>query len=111
MSVLPKPKKVRLRTVAVAASGHSRSSVRLRVRMEGDYANIDYDTRQFVWKRDGGTCCHCSAVEDLQFDHIIPRSRGGSGRAANVELLCGGCNNRKKTRLSTPSIGCDGDRR
>jgi L-asparagine oxygenase len=34
-----------------------------------------------------------------------PRSRGGSGVAANVELLCGNCNNKKKVRLFTPSDG------
>jgi len=63
----------------------------------------DYDTRLLVWKRDGEFCRHCGSTTDLQFDHIIPRSRGGSGRAANVELLCGDCNNKKKARLATPN--------
>lgn len=100
MTLLPKPKRVYLRTVGNGAP--SRSSL-LQVRSERDYANIRYDTRLFVWKRDGGACRHCGATEDLQFDHIIPRSRGGSGTASNVELLCGSCNNKKKARLFTPS--------
>lgn len=78
-------------------------SSRLRVRSEEDHAHISHDTRLFVWKRDGGACRHCGATTNLQFDHIIPRSRGGSSEAANVELLCGDCNNKKKARLFTPS--------
>jgi 5-methylcytosine-specific restriction endonuclease McrA len=100
MSVLPKPKKLKLRT---SRTDTLPSSSRLRVRPDEDFARINYDTRFFVWKRDCGTCRHCGATANLQFDHIIPRSRGGSGRAANVELLCGECNNKKKARLMTPS--------
>lgn len=99
MSVLPKPKRVKLRAVRSAATPRSPL---LRVRSENEYGHISYDTRIFVWKRDGGACRHCGATVNLQFDHIIPRSRGGSGLALNVELLCGVCNNKKKTRLYTP---------
>ncbi|TIL69905.1 HNH endonuclease [Mesorhizobium sp.] len=99
MSVLPKPRKLRLRTVGRTAAP---SSLRLRQRSEEDYARIDADTRLFVWKRDGGRCRNCGSTTDIQFDHIIPRSQGGSGRAVNVELLCGRCNNKKKARLATP---------
>src|SRR5437879_6470323 len=100
MSILPKPKRVYLRPVE--NRGSPRPST-LPVRSERDYSHISYDTRLFVWKRDGGACRHCGATENLQFDHIIPRSRGGSGAASNVELLCGGCNNKKKARLFTPT--------
>ncbi|WP_354129760.1 HNH endonuclease [Bradyrhizobium sp. RT3b] len=100
MSILPKPKRVKLRTISAAALPNAH---RLRVRSEQDYAHISYDTRLFVWKRDGGACRHCGATENLQYDHIIPRSRGGSGSASNVELLCGMCNNKKKARLFTPT--------
>lgn len=98
MSILPKPKRVRLRV----GSQKVEPAHRLRVRGEQDYARIDADTREFVWKRDGGKCRYCGATENLQFDHIIPRSRGGAGSAANVELLCAACNNNKKARLVTP---------
>jgi 5-methylcytosine-specific restriction endonuclease McrA len=63
-------------------------------------APISADTRLFVWGRDGGQCRRCGSTADLQFDHIIPRSLGGSGIADNVELLCGRCNRRKGARLS-----------
>jgi len=42
-----------------------------------------------VWKRDGGKCAICGAVDELHFDHIVPFSKGGtSSVAANVQLLC-----------------------
>lgn len=102
MTILPKQKKIKLRSVTVATKFvPARRS--LVVRSDEDFDKIDYDTRLFVWKRDGGACCHCGSKSDLQYDHIIPCSLGGSGRAANVELLCGTCNNRKKVRLATPT--------
>lgn len=67
------------------------------------YEPIPADTRLFVWRRDGGRCRNCGSDRDLHFDHIIPRSMGGSNLAENVELLCGRCNLRKGTRLFAPS--------
>ena len=53
-----------------------------------------------VWMRDGGKCAKCQATEDLHFDHIIPRSKGGSSRTAdNVQLLCGKHNLEKHDRI------------
>jgi 5-methylcytosine-specific restriction endonuclease McrA len=63
-------------------------------------APISGDTRRLVWHRDGGRCRGCGAASDLQFDHIIPRSLGGSGRAENVEVLCGPCNRMKGVRVA-----------
>jgi hypothetical protein len=42
-----------------------------------------------VWKRDGGKCSVCGAIDELHFDHIVPYSKGGTSlTAANVQLLC-----------------------
>jgi 5-methylcytosine-specific restriction endonuclease McrA len=98
VSLLPKPRKVTLR---VAKSTGKRTPI---IRVADEYSRIDPETRRLVWKRDGGRCCHCGAHGNLQFDHIVPRSLGGSGIAANVELLCGNCNNRKKARVFVPKI-------
>jgi 5-methylcytosine-specific restriction endonuclease McrA len=63
---------------------------------------ILYDTRIFVWNRDGGQCRHCGSTKNLQFDHVIAASMGGSNTAENVELLCGDCNARKGAKLVPP---------
>jgi hypothetical protein len=42
-----------------------------------------------VWKRDGGKCVRCGAIDELHFDHIIPFSRGGTSLSAdNIQILC-----------------------
>lgn len=48
-----------------------------------------------VWARDCGRCAYpgeggrfCGARAGLQFDHIVPWAKGGSGTADNIRLLC-----------------------
>lgn len=36
-----------------------------------------------------------------EWDHVTPRSRGGSGRRGNAVVACQGCNVRKGNRLLT----------
>lgn len=53
-----------------------------------------------VWKRDGGRCVQCGAMDNLHFDHIIPYSRGGSSLVAeNIQLLCARHNLAKRDRI------------
>ena len=49
-------------------------------------------TRFNVFLRDRFTCQYCGAKEDLTFDHLIPRSRGGQTRWDNVVAACAPCN-------------------
>ena len=41
-------------------------------------------TRFNVFLRDGFACAYCRRAEDLTFDHVIPRSRGGRTSWGNI---------------------------
>ncbi|HXP86712.1 MAG TPA: HNH endonuclease signature motif containing protein [Bryobacteraceae bacterium] len=56
---------------------------------------IPDDVRLFVWQRDEGVCVRCGSNLNLEFDHIIPVTEGGSSTARNVQLLCETCNRKK----------------
>jgi 5-methylcytosine-specific restriction endonuclease McrA len=67
-----------------------------------DYVSQDRPpafTRFNVFLRDGFVCQYCRSPEDLTFDHLIPRSRGGQTRWDNVVTACSPCNLRKADRL------------
>ncbi len=49
-------------------------------------------TRFNVFLRDRFSCQYCGKKEDLTFDHVIPRSRGGQTRWDNVTTACAPCN-------------------
>ncbi|OGX26531.1 MAG: hypothetical protein A3J51_05880 [Omnitrophica WOR_2 bacterium RIFCSPHIGHO2_02_FULL_45_21] len=56
---------------------------------------ISEDVKELVWRRDQGKCVKCGSKEKLEFDHIIPFSKGGSDTARNIQLLCEKCNRSK----------------
>jgi 5-methylcytosine-specific restriction endonuclease McrA len=60
---------------------------------------IPEEVRIAVWRRDGGQCARCASRENLEYDHIIPVSKGGSNTARNIELLCQSCNRSKKDSI------------
>ena len=49
-------------------------------------------TRFNVFLRDRFSCQYCGDKDDLTFDHLIPRSRGGQTRWDNVVTACAPCN-------------------
>ena len=61
--------------------------------------NISSETRRDVWRRDGGKCVRCGSRNNLEYDHIIPVSKGGSNTARNIELLCEECNRLKSNNV------------
>lgn len=56
---------------------------------------IPKEVQREVWRRDGGRCVECGIKENIEFDHIIPLSKGGSNTVRNIQLLCQECNNKK----------------
>lgn len=53
-----------------------------------------------VWERDSGTCTVCSSIENIEYDHKIPVSRGGRSELGNLQLLCRSCNRRKRAQFA-----------
>ncbi len=60
---------------------------------------IPQEIQDIVWNRDGGRCVKCGSRENLEFDHIIPFSKGGSNTARNLQLLCEKCNREKSNHI------------
>jgi hypothetical protein len=56
--------------------------------------------KMYVWQRDEGTCVECGSKEKLEYDHIIPLSKGGSNTDRNLQILCERCNRSKGASIS-----------
>ena len=56
---------------------------------------ISETLRNKVFARDGYKCLKCGSTEDLQLDHIIPFSEGGTTEEENLQTLCKLCNLKK----------------
>lgn len=60
---------------------------------------IEQSVKDAVWNRDGGKCVECGSNENLEFDHIIPWSKGGANSYRNLQLLCESCNRIKSDKI------------
>ena len=60
---------------------------------------IPSHVRREVWRRDQGRCAKCGSRSNLEFDHVIPVSKGGGSTARNIELLCQSCNRSKHNKI------------
>lgn len=50
-------------------------------------------------KKHGGKCLRCGSRKDLQPDHVVPLSKGGSDSIDNIQPLCGKCNREKQANV------------
>ncbi len=55
-------------------------------------------TRFNLFLRDGFMCQYCGSRQDLTFDHVLPRARGGRTNWENVVAACSPCNLRKGSK-------------
>lgn len=60
---------------------------------------IPSEVKIAVWRRDQGKCVDCASKEKLEYDHIIPVSKGGSNTERNIQLLCETCNRKKSATI------------
>ena len=56
-------------------------------------------TRFNVFLRDKFSCQYCGSKNELTFDHLLPRSKGGKTNWDNVVTACSSCNVKKGGRL------------
>jgi hypothetical protein len=57
--------------------------------------------------RDGKVCSECGeniSPDDVQFDHVIPYSKGGSSDESNIRVLCELCNKKKSNRFEAEKL-------
>ncbi len=69
-------------------------------RRQGRY--ISFHTKMRVVRRDNYTCQECGKHlkdDEVEFDHIIPLSKGGSSEEQNIRLTCYDCNRDKAIRV------------
>ncbi|MBU3715204.1 MAG: HNH endonuclease [Ferruginibacter sp.] len=76
---------------------------------------ISQTTKKIVYTRDGGICRCCGSSANLEYDHIMPFSCGGSSEVSNIQLLCRSCNRSKSNscfcKIHDKEVGvncCDG---
>ena len=61
--------------------------------------SIPQNIKDKVWNRDDGKCVQCGSNEKIEFDHIIPFSKGGSNTYRNLQILCEKCNRIKSDKI------------
>ena len=61
--------------------------------------HISSAVKMAVWRRDYGKCIECGSNEKLEYDHIIPVSKGGSNTERNIQILCEKCNRKKSSNI------------
>ena len=69
-------------------------------RRRGRY--IPFEIKMRVVRRDNYTCQHCGKHlldNEVEFDHIIPISKGGSSEEHNIRLTCFDCNREKTNKV------------
>lgn len=84
--------------VYFSAEGLSETSTERR---RGRY--IPFTVKVRVVRRDNYTCQHCGEHlkdDEVEFDHIIPVSKGGSSEEHNIRLTCYVCNQDKKDSVA-----------
>jgi 5-methylcytosine-specific restriction endonuclease McrA len=55
-----------------------------------------YEVREYLLEKFSRHCAYCGATDvQLEVEHVIPRSKGGSNRVSNLAIACTPCNQAK----------------
>ena len=76
------------------------SIVRILRRFKRERVAIKF-SRLNIYARDNFTCLYCNVqfpTEELTFDHVVPKSRGGRTEWTNIVTCCVSCNKLKADR-------------
>jgi len=63
--------------------------------------------RRLIIERDNGICYLCNKqipFNEIEIDHLIPRSRGGSSQPDNLSVSCMKCNRHKGNRIGLEQL-------
>ena len=60
-------------------------------------------TRFNLFLRDEFKCQYCGSIDELTFDHVLPRSQGGRTTWENVVAACSDCNLKKGSKTISKS--------
>lgn len=82
--------------IALVFIGRRRSHIQRRIQYRSPGATIEYRpipqaTKDAVWRRAQGRCEICRSKYRLEFDHMVPRSEGGTNGYNNIQLICHSC--------------------
>lgn len=59
-----------------------------------------FEVKEYLLAKWGRKCVYCNAENiQLEVEHIIPKSKGGSNRVSNLTLACRQCNEAKGSQL------------
>lgn len=97
--MLERDRKKRLHKEALQELIESGDIFNSYIEKNGKRESIPQDVMDKVWNRDGGRCVKCGSQENLEFDHIIPVSKGGATTYRNLQLLCKKCNLEKSNSI------------
>ena len=63
---------------------------------------LGYEIREYLLEKFGRKCAYCGKenIKDLEVEHIIPKTRGGSNRVSNLTIACKKCNLKKSNQTA-----------